>query len=64
MHDGDGGAAGGKLSELQTISTLPPDYKGAAQAAEVQVHPSGKFLICSNLGPDNITSFSIYGGCG
>ncbi len=57
-------AAEGKLSELQTISTLPADYTGAAQAAEVQVHPSGKVLICSNRGPDNLTSFAIDAGSG
>jgi len=47
------------LTELQSISTLPPDYTGPAQAAEVQLHPSTRFLFCSNRGPNNVTTFSI-----
>jgi 6-phosphogluconolactonase len=49
----------GQLTELQSISTLPPDYTGPAQAAEVQLHPSTRFLFCSNRGPNNVTTFSI-----
>ena len=50
----------GILSEIQTISTLPD---GVSQpnntTAEVQVHPSGKFLYGSNRGHDSIAMFSI-----
>jgi 6-phosphogluconolactonase len=45
--------AGGKLTEIQTISTLPFDWKGTNKAAEVRVHPSGKFVYASNRGSDN-----------
>jgi 6-phosphogluconolactonase len=51
--------ARGVLHELQTISTLPADFKGENTTAEIQVHPSGKFLYDSNRGADNIAVFSI-----
>jgi 6-phosphogluconolactonase len=52
-------ASHGTLSEIQTISTLPSDFKGTSYTAEVQVHPSGKFLYGSNRGHDSITVFAI-----
>ena len=51
----------GRLTERQTISTLPagetlkPEYS----TAEVQVHPSGKFVYGSNRGHDSITVFAV-----
>jgi 6-phosphogluconolactonase len=51
----------GALTPIQTISTLPGD--GTVQAgystADVQVHPSGKFLYGSNRGHDSIAVFAI-----
>ena len=44
------GAAEGSLTEIQTISTLPADFQGKSYTAEVQVHPSGKFVYGSNRG--------------
>jgi len=49
----------GVLTERQTISTVPDDYKGSNSTAEVQVHPSGKFLYGSNRGHDSIAVFTI-----
>ncbi len=49
----------GTLTELQTISTLPKDFKGDSSTAEVQVHRSGKFLYGSNRGHNSIAVFSI-----
>ncbi len=49
----------GTLKEVQTISTLPKGFKGENDTAEVQVHPSGKFLYGSNRGHDSIAVFSI-----
>lgn len=51
--------ADGTLNRLQRISMLPPDFKGHNDAAEVRVHPSGKFLYASNRGNDSIAVFSI-----
>jgi 6-phosphogluconolactonase len=48
----------GSLSEIQTISTLPEEVKGNS-TAEIQVHPSGKFLYCSNRGHDSLAIFTI-----
>src|SRR5262249_4661072 len=47
------------LNEVQTISTLPSDFKGKNTCAEVQVHPSGKFVYASNRGHDSIAVFKI-----
>jgi 6-phosphogluconolactonase len=49
----------GILKELHTISTLPDGYQGNNSTAEVQVHPSGKFLYGSNRGHHSIASFAI-----
>ncbi len=49
----------GALSELQTLSTLPKGFAGKSDCAEVQVHPSGRFLYGSNRGHDSIAIFAI-----
>ena len=49
----------GTVNRLQTISTLPDGFKGENDDAEIEVHPSGKFLYASNRGHDSITVFSI-----
>jgi 6-phosphogluconolactonase len=49
----------GRVRRLQTISTLPKDFKGENDDAEVHVHPSGKFLYASNRGHDSIAVFAI-----
>ena len=56
--------AKGKLSELQTITTLPVERGKGMSTAEVQVHPSGKFLYGSNRGHNTIAVFSIDGKAG
>jgi 6-phosphogluconolactonase len=52
-------AARGFLHPLQTISTLPGDYKGSSNCAEIEVHPFGKFLYASNRGHNSIAVFAI-----
>lgn len=52
-------AQSGTLSPLQTISSIPADFHGRKEAAEIAVHPSGKFLYASNRGHDSIAVFSI-----
>jgi len=56
--------ARGALQSLQTISTLPKDFSGQNDDAEIQVHPSGKFLYASNRGHDSIAVFAIDGDKG
>ena len=47
------------LQRLQTVSTLPKNFKGENDDAEIQVHPSGKFIYASNRGRDSIAVFAI-----
>jgi len=49
----------GRLNALQSVSTLPQTFKGHNTCAEVQIHPSGKFLYASNRGHDSLAIFSI-----
>ncbi|NQT19820.1 MAG: lactonase family protein [Planctomycetes bacterium] len=49
----------GSLEELQTLSTLPEDFKGRNHCADVHVSPSGKFVYGSNRGHDSIAMFAI-----
>ena len=48
----------GALQPLQTISTLPKDFTGSIEDAEIEVHPSGKFVYASNRGDAN--SIAVY----
>ncbi|HEY3972536.1 MAG TPA: lactonase family protein [Candidatus Sulfotelmatobacter sp.] len=51
--------ATGTLKSLQTVTTLPKNFSGRNDDAEIQVHPSGKFLYASNRGDDSIAVFAI-----
>jgi 6-phosphogluconolactonase len=52
-------ALNGSFSMLQTLSTIPKDFKTRNDTAEIVVHPSGKFLYASNRGHDSIAEFTI-----
>jgi 6-phosphogluconolactonase len=52
-------AVSGKLTELQTLSSLPAGFTGQKWAAEIEVHPSGRWLYASNRGHDSIALFAI-----
>jgi 6-phosphogluconolactonase len=50
----------GKLKEIQTIESLPEkDKKLPSTAAEIYIHPSGKFLYASTRNDDTITTFEV-----
>ncbi len=49
----------GALTEFQTISALPDDFKGTNTSAEIMIHPNGKFLYASNRGDNSLAVFSI-----
>jgi 6-phosphogluconolactonase len=49
----------GSLRELQTLSTLPADFKGTSWSADIHVSSDGRFLYCSNRGHDSIATFRI-----
>ncbi len=53
----DGNA--GVLRPQQTISTIPKGFAEHNDDAEIEVHPSGKFLYASNRGHDSIAVFTI-----
>jgi 6-phosphogluconolactonase len=50
----------GTLEEIQTIESLPQkDKKLPSTAAEVYIHPSGRFLYASTRNDDTITTFAV-----
>lgn len=49
----------GTLKEIQTVATLPEDFKDANTCADIHVSPNGKFLYGSNRGHDSIVSYKI-----
>src|ERR1051325_2235718 len=49
----------GALKQINSFSTLPPEFSGRNDVAEIAVHPSGKFLYVSNRGMDSIALFAI-----
>jgi 6-phosphogluconolactonase len=52
-------AATNDLKELQSVSTLPKDFKGNNTTAEIAVHPNGNFVYGSNRGHNSIVFFKI-----
>ncbi len=54
-------ACAGEVPErlIQTISTLPPEFEGKNTTAEIEVHPSGRFVYASNRGHDSIAAFAV-----
>jgi 6-phosphogluconolactonase len=52
-------AANGVLHPLQNISALPKEFSGENTAAEIAIHPNGRFLFASNRGHDSIAVFLI-----
>src|SRR6185369_11255188 len=49
----------GALKAMQTVSTLPEDFKGQNSSAEIEVDAKGRFLYTSNRGHDSIAVFAI-----
>jgi 6-phosphogluconolactonase len=52
----------GRLQLQQTVSTLPADAKlppSGNTCAELEIHPSGRFLYGSNRGHDSLAIFAI-----
>ncbi len=55
----------GTLQTLQTLPMLPKDYNGVREAAEIAVHPNGKFVYASNRGSANsIAAYKVDGAKG
>jgi 6-phosphogluconolactonase len=63
-HETDSAASvfevnGGSLKEIQSLSTLPADYKRNNSTAEIQIDADGKFLYVTNRGHDSIAVYSV-----
>ena len=52
-------AKNGVLKPVQTISTLPANYSGNNDTAELEIHPNGKFIYASNRGHDSIVVYAV-----
>ena len=52
-------AKAGKLTPLQTLSTLPQNFEGNNSTAEVQITPDGQYLFGSNRGHDSLAMFVV-----
>jgi|SRR5208283_2858461 len=46
-------------TEMQSVSALPSGFTGRNDAAEIAIHPSGKWLFTSNRGNDSIAAFAV-----
>jgi 6-phosphogluconolactonase len=55
----DWDAERGTLHEVQSVATLPGDFRDENTTAEVAVHPSGRFLYGSNRGHDSLAVFRV-----
>lgn len=51
--------AQGRMTSLQTVSTLPTGFSGANTCAEVAVHPNGRFVFGSNRGHDSLARYAV-----
>lgn len=49
----------GGLKRIQNIPSLPDDFTEKNSAADIHIHPSGKFLYISNRGHNTIASYKI-----
>ena len=54
----------GKLTLLQTLSSLPVGFSGKKSAADVRIHPCGHVVYVSNRGHDSIAVFRVNKGSG
>jgi 6-phosphogluconolactonase len=50
---------GAKLTQIQTLSTLPADHKGNNSTAEIQIDGTGKWLYVTNRGHDSIAHYVV-----
>lgn len=51
--------ATGKLTEINTLSTLPEDYKGNNTTADVHVTPDGRYVYGSNRGHNTLAIYRV-----
>jgi 6-phosphogluconolactonase len=49
----------GVLTEVQTVPTIPADFKEPNKGAAIRLHPNGRFVYVSNRGHDSISGYQI-----
>jgi 6-phosphogluconolactonase len=49
----------GELKAFQKLTTLPDGFTGTNHPADVEVHPSGRFVYVSNRGAGTLAGFAI-----
>jgi 6-phosphogluconolactonase len=54
--------ARGTLKEVQSVPGLPEGMEGKSWAADIHVHPNGKYVYSSNRGHDSIAVFAVEEG--
>jgi 6-phosphogluconolactonase (cycloisomerase 2 family) len=47
------------LTETQTISTVPADFKETSHCADLKITPNGRLLYGTNRGHDSIAAYRI-----
>ncbi len=52
-------ADSGMLVERQTIATLPENFSGVSNTADVKITPDGRYLYGTNRGHDSIAAYRI-----
>ena len=50
---------GAALKQIQTLSTLPADYKGNNTTAEIQIDHTGRWLYVTNRGHDSMAQYAV-----
>jgi 6-phosphogluconolactonase len=51
--------SGANLKQIQTLSTLPADFKGNNSTAEIQIDHTGKWLYVTNRGHDSMAHYAV-----
>ena len=52
-------AVAGSFQIVQSLPTLPADFAAESTAAEIRIHPNGRFLYGSNRGHDSLVVYAI-----
>jgi 6-phosphogluconolactonase len=52
-------AVAGVLHGVEVVSTLPERFAGANSVAEIDVHPTGKWVYVSNRGHNSVALFNV-----
>ncbi len=52
-------ADGGRLTPIETVSTLPADFKEFNKSADIHLTPDGAYLYASNRGHNSIAVFKV-----